>query len=156
MGHGTGWSAFGLSQILDILPTDHPDYGALQGLLCDLCDAAARRQGEDGGFHSILDVPWTLFNIHYTGWLSYVFLRGARLGYLDECFRERGLRAWQAMKARTFQGGVIASASGSPVARSFDFYIERFGELRTDVFARRVGVQGLFALNEVLRLGTEG
>ena len=156
MGHGVGWSAFGLSGILEILPTDHPDYDTLLGLFRDLCDAAAKCQGEDGGFHSILDVPWTLFNIHYTGWLGYVFLRGARLGLLDPSFRERGLRAWQAIKARTFQGGVIAAAGGSPVARSFDYYIERFGELRPDVFERRAGIQGLYTLNEALRVSSPG
>ena len=152
MGHGTGWSAFGLSMILDSFPQNHPDYEILLGLLRDLCDAVAKWQDEEGAFHSILDLPWTLPNLHYTGWLGYVFLRGARLGYLNARFRERGIKAWNSIKAKTFHGGTIGAAAGSPVARSFDYYIERFGQRRTDIFARGIAHQGSYALNEILRL----
>jgi unsaturated rhamnogalacturonyl hydrolase len=154
MGHGTGWSAFGLAQILDALGPEHPRRPALLRHFQQLCGAAAACQDANGGFHSLLNVPWTLFNVHYTGWLGYAFLHGARCGHLDVEFRERGRRAWHALKRRTFRGGIITSCGGSPVARCLDFYVERFGELRMDHFAAPSPRQALYTLNEILRLAS--
>ena len=152
MGHGTGWSLFGLAQILDVFPKEHPEYNDLVEVFRELCIAAANVQDEDGSFHAILNMPSTLFCIHYVCWLGYAFLHGVRMGYLDESFRERGLKAWNALKARTFRGGVITSAAGTGVSRRLEYYLQRFGVLRKDTFLKGGGSQPLFLVNEVMRL----
>lgn len=108
IGHGTGWTAMGLVHLLDCFPTAHDGYADILSMFREVCEAAIRFQDEDGTFHSFLNVPWTPYCTHYTCWMGHVFLRGARKGYLDRDFVRPGLKAWEATKARAFQGDVIA------------------------------------------------
>jgi len=153
MGHGVGWCSFGLAQILEIFPLDHPEYKDLVGIFNELCEAAITVQDErDGCFHSILNWPHTLMNIHYTAWLGYAFLKGARKGFLPEKFVDHGRRAWEGIKIRCWNGAVISAAAGNPVARQLTYYMVRNNELRFDGFRNGYGSQAIFCLLEVMRL----
>ena len=153
LGHGLGWSAFGLSQILDFFPDDDPERDGLLEIHREQADAAARVQHPEGGFHTILNWPWTHINVHYTAWLGYVFLHGARKGWLDPSYRDRGLAAWHALKMRSFWGNVACAAGGNPVSRRLPYYVEHNCRVHVETFAGRGNAaQSLFTLLEVLRL----
>lgn len=153
MGHGTGWSAYGLAQILEVFPRDHAAFDDLVRIFNELCEAAIRVQDpEDGCFHSILNWPDTLMNIHYTAWLGYAFLKGARKGFLPGKFVGHGKRAWEGIKIRCWNGAVISAAAGNPVARQMQYYMTRNNELRFDGFRNGYGSQAIFCLLEVMRL----
>ena len=141
----------GLVQLLDYFPTDHSGYGEVLSIFRELCEDAATFQGEDGSFHSILNYHWTPYCVHYTSWLGHAFLRGARKGYLDEVFVEKGLKAWEATKMRSFQGRVIGLAAGTPVSRRMGYYLYRYGVMRLEKCLPG-NAQPLFLLNEVMRL----
>ena len=153
IGHGSGWTAMGLVHLLDYFPTDHSDYDEVLSIFRELCQDAAKFQGEDGSFHSILNYHWTPYCVHYVSWLGCAFLRGARKGYLDEVFVEKGLKAWEATKMRSFQGRVIGLAAGTPVSRRMEYYQYRYGVMRLDkCIPGPLNAQPLFLLNEVMRL----
>ncbi len=150
IGHGSGWTALGLVHILDYFPTDHVDYDEVLSIFREVCEDAAKFQGKDGTFHSILNYHWTPYCVHYASWLGHAFLRGARKGYLNEIFVEKGLKAWKATKKRSFQGRVIGLAAGTPVSRRMDYYLYRYGVMLLHKCLPG-NAQPLFLLNEVMR-----
>lgn len=155
MGHGTGWCAVGLAQILDDFPLDHPEREDLVRIFASLCQAAAAVQSPQGGFHSILNWHSTPVNEHYTSWLSFAFLHGARMGYLDSSFREKGLTGWHALKSRLFRGGFVCAAGGTGVSKRMEYYLLRMSNVRLQAF--KLGpafVQELLVLQEALRIGS--
>ena len=153
MGHGTGWCAVGLAQILDDFPLDHPQRGELVQIFAALCEAAAAVQGPQGGFHSILNWHSTPVNEHYTSWLSFAFLHGARMGYLDPSFRDRGLAGWHALKSRLFRAGFVCAAGGTGVSKRMEYYLLQTSNIRLQAFKPGPAfVQELLVLQEVLRM----
>jgi len=110
--------------LVELWPKDHAAYGEVLGMFQDACHAAARVQDPDtGGFHHILDLPQTPYARIYTPALAYVFLRGVRLGFLPEEFRERGRSAWNAVKQHVFQGGNFGGDTGTPQSKRLEFYL---------------------------------
>jgi rhamnogalacturonyl hydrolase YesR len=121
-------------------------------MLREACDAAARVQDpRTGEFHHILDIPQTPYGRIYTPALAYVFLRGARLGYLPGEFVERGQMAWSAVKRHVFQGGSFGADGGAPQSKRLEFYLMQpmtydFRAVRSRCFWQ------LHAANEIMRL----
>jgi len=153
MGHGTGWCAVGLAQILDDFPPDHPRHGELVRIFTSLCEAAAAVQGPQGGFHSILNWHSTPVNEHYTSWLSFAFLHGARMGYLEPSFQNKGLAGWYALKSRLFRGGFVCAAGGTGVSKRMEYYLLRMSNVRLQAFKPGPAfVQELLVLQEVLQI----
>jgi len=153
MGHGHGWSTFGLSQILDFFPPHHPERARILDIHREQVEDVARFQDDDGSFHTMINWPWTHVNLHYTAWLGYAFLHGARMGWLNGSYRERGLAAWHALKSRTFWGNVAAAVGGNPVSRQVTFYLEHNCQLHDERFSGSGrAAQAVFTLHEVLRL----
>jgi len=151
-GHGMLWTCFGLVHLVELWPAGHPAYGAVLQMFRDACRAAASVQDtETGEFHHILDIPQTPHGRIYTAALAYVFLRGARLGYLTEEFRDRGQAAWSAVKRHVFQGGSFGGDGGTPQSKRLEFYLLQpmnydYRSNRTRCFWQA------HAANEVLRL----
>ena len=59
IGHGHGWSTFGLSQILDFFPSHHPERTRILDIHREQVEDVARFQDDDGSFHTMINWPWT-------------------------------------------------------------------------------------------------
>ena len=125
VGHGLGWSCYCLSQLLDYFPADHPARADLVEIFREQCEAAARFQGENGGFHSVLNLPWTPLSAHYTAWFGFAFAHGVRMNYLDASYLAKGVTAWEAVKSKLFRGKYLAASGGTPVSRRMEYYLWR-------------------------------
>ena len=151
-GHGTSWGLFAIGLILEAFDKDHSEYPAVLRIYQDLADAAARVQTPNGAFRCLLDIPAMPASSLYTPKIGCALLRAARMGFLSDEFRIRGLKAWEAIKLKTFQGGRLGDGSGSPVMSEYDAY---FHTLTTENYnyTLRGNVWPLHIVNEVLRLG---
>jgi len=153
MGHGIGWSAVGLAQILDDFPRAHPEYEELVAIFRAICEAAVNVQGPYGGFHSILNWHTTPVNEHYTSWLTYALLHGVRKGYLDRKFLDAGMAGWHCLKSRMFRGAFAMACGATGVSNRMEFYLQRTSTLRPDALDSGLGfVQQLLAFHEILFL----
>ena len=56
-GRGNGWCLFSLSEVLEMLPTDHPNRPALLDFFNELCEGYLALQGEHGLWHQVLNEP---------------------------------------------------------------------------------------------------
>ncbi len=153
MGHGIGWSAVGLAQILDLFPKDHPQFDDLVRIYQSICTAAMKVQGPDGGFHSILNWHFTPVNEHYSSWLTYALLHGVRKGYLDERLREPALAGWKCLQGRLFRGCFVMAAAASGVSKRMEYYLCKTSTIRIDMFDKDPGyAQELLAFHEIMFL----
>lgn len=155
LGHGMLWTCFGLVHLVELWPKGHGAYESVLTMFRDACRAAASVQDpQTGEFHHILDLPQTPYGRIYTPALAYVFLRGARLGFLSAEFTERGQMAWSAVKRHIFQGGSFGADGGAAQSKQFQHYLLQpmtydFRAVRGKSFWQ------LHAANEIVRL-TEG
>ena len=83
----TGWYTMAILDILDYLPPDHPDRGALIDILQKECDALLKvRDPETGLWYQVLnqaDRKGNYIEGSGSAMFTYVFARGAHSGYLD-------------------------------------------------------------------------
>ena len=125
-GRGNGWVLFSLSEILEMLPPDHPDRSALLQFFNELCEGYLALQGENGLWHQVLTDPTAYEETSCTAMFAYAFARGVRLGWLEEPDRYVGAvyRAWQGLTQISVDryGNVHGVCRGSSYAFTPDYY----------------------------------
>lgn len=92
-----GWFVMAQIEILDYLPADYSRRKEVIDMLRRSLSAAIKYQDEKTGtWYDVMDVkdPRNYLESTATCMFAYAMLKGARLGYLDETYREAGLRAW--------------------------------------------------------------
>ncbi len=87
----TGWYLMAILDILDCLPADHPDRNELITILQKTSDALLKvRDPESGIWYQVLNHGGREGNYlegSGSAMFTYVFAKGARLGYLDQKYR---------------------------------------------------------------------
>ena len=98
---GNGWVIFSLSELLQVLPLDHPDREELTAFFCRLCAGYLALQDESGLWHQVLDMPETYLESSGSAMFLCAFCRGVRCGWLDpgleQACRESARRAWRGL-----------------------------------------------------------
>ncbi|WDQ33939.1 glycoside hydrolase family 88 protein [Paenibacillus marchantiae] len=125
-GRGNGWTLFSLSEVLEALPTEHPERPTLIAFFNELCEGYAALQGEGGLWHQVLNDSETYQEASCTAMFAYGFARGVRFGWLyqPERYIEAAERAWNGLtrKAIDRQGNVHGVCSGSRYAFTAEYY----------------------------------
>ena len=100
-GRAMGWYAMALADVLDDFPEDHPDHAALVDLFQDYAAAVVNVQDPVSGvWWQVLDKPnheGNYLESSVSSMFVYALLKGARKGWLDDSFRERGARGYQGL-----------------------------------------------------------
>jgi len=80
-------------------------------------------QHECGLWHTLADHPDSYLETSGSAGIAYGMLKGVRLGYLDESFREPALRAAREVLAQIDEHGLVQGVSyGTVVSPSIDYY----------------------------------
>lgn len=91
-GRGDGWFAVALVEVLDFIPESHPGHKELVRLLRHFADVLPRwSDPETGMWYQVLDCPGREGNYlesTCSAMFMYAFLKGLRMGYLDDSYRE--------------------------------------------------------------------
>ncbi|THF82160.1 beta-galactosidase BglB [Cohnella fermenti] len=124
-GRGNAWYTAGLVDYLDMV--DVPQ-GVRLFLLSSLERQAAKLaelQEPSGMWRTLLDDPGAYEETSATAGFAYGLLKAVRKGYLDEAYREVGLRALRAVTERIDEEGAVQGVSyGTRMGRTLDFYKE--------------------------------
>ena len=122
-GRGNGFGALGLSELLTVLPADHPERDAVLDIHRRQLAALRARQAADGMWHQIVDVPGSYRETSVTAMTLTAMARGLRLGWLDESYRPVVDRAWRALLAHVLEDGglvdVCFSTGAGPTRRHY-------------------------------------
>ncbi|MDR1549857.1 MAG: glycoside hydrolase family 88 protein [Hungatella sp.] len=125
---GNGWVVLALSELLLVLPEDHPDHTAVAGFFHEMAEGILSVQDESGMWHQILDDPSTYEEASSTSMFICALSRGIRLGILSpKLCRESILsiqRAWTGMKQRVInrKGDLYGVCQGSGCSFSRSYY----------------------------------
>ncbi|MDU0205440.1 glycoside hydrolase family 88/105 protein [Paenibacillus sp. MAH-36] len=98
-GRGNGWVLFSLTELLAVMPGDHPERPELVAFFRELCQGYSRLQGQLGLWHQVLTDPESYAEASCTSMFIYAFARGVRFGWLEEAapYVEAVLRGWEGL-----------------------------------------------------------
>ena len=93
-----GWYVMALVEILDGLPQDHARRGEVIDVLQRTMTALVKHQDpKTGVWYDVLDVkdPRNYLEATASSMFAYCLLKGARMGYLDDSYRQAGIKAYK-------------------------------------------------------------
>lgn len=100
-GRAVGWYLMAAMDVLEQLPTQHPDREALRRTVADLADAVVRVQDPVTGlWWQVLDQPGRAKNYleaSASSMFVYAFAKGARLGYLPPTYTAVATRGFDGL-----------------------------------------------------------
>ncbi|MBC8379480.1 MAG: glycoside hydrolase family 88 protein, partial [Planctomycetes bacterium] len=115
-GVGNGWTAAGITRVIDALPDDmQEDRQRLIGYVKELIDASLPYMRDDGLFHDVIDNPDTFVETNYSQMLAYAIYRGLQRGYLGESYRPYADRMRAAAIAKVDAYGLVQDVCGAPM-----------------------------------------
>ncbi|MDO3677422.1 glycoside hydrolase family 88/105 protein [Paenibacillus ehimensis] len=152
-GRGNGWVLFSLSELLAVLPAEHPDRPELIRFFQTLCKGILQCQGNRGLWHQVLTDPESYEETSCTAMFVYALSRGIRFGWLDfeDAPVEAAIRAWEGLERLAIdrQGNVHGVCRGSWYSFNPDYYKRELLPLLNDTHG--IGIV-LLAGVEVIRL----
>ncbi len=125
-GRGNGFGALGLSELLTVLPPDHPDRAALLDAHRRHLAAMRAEQAPDGMWRQVVDEPGSYRETSVTAMTLTAMARGIRLGWLDESYRPVVDRAWRALLAHVADDGTLVDVCiGTGAGPTRRHYLDR-------------------------------
>ena len=125
---GNGWVIFSLSELLTVLPEDHPRRPELLQFFNELTNGYMALQDACGLWHQILDDPESYLETSATAMMICAFARGNRSGWYDSETAARAMqaahRAWKGLTeiAIDNQGNLYGVCRGSGFSFSRAYY----------------------------------
>ena len=125
-GRGNGFGALGLSELLTVLPPDHPDREAVLDVHRRHLAAMRAQQAPDGMWRQVVDEPGSYREASVTAMTLTAMARGIRLGWLDESYRPAVDRAWRALLAHVADDGALVDVCiGTGAGPTRRHYLDR-------------------------------
>jgi rhamnogalacturonyl hydrolase YesR len=121
-----GWIIWATAEILEHLPSDHPDYPEILGQFNDHLQNLVALQDKSGLWHQVLDHPGTYLETSGSAMYVLAMARGIRRGWLPESYTEYAERGWRGISGRISDDGIIRGiCRGTPIGHTVEFYEER-------------------------------
>lgn len=145
-----GWAILAMTELLDVLPEDHPGRAAVLAQYRAHARGLAARQGAIGFWHQLLDRSDSYLETSATAMYTYSIARGVNKGWLDPiAYGPAALLGWQAVTTKVnAQGQVEGTCVGTGMGFEPAFYYHR----PTHVFAAHGYGPVLLAGGEVIDL----
>ena len=126
-GRGNGWVLFSLSEVLAVLPEDHPKREELLTFFRQLSEGILKLQGGNGLWHQLLTHEDSYEETSCTAMFIYGFSRGIRYGWLpdeDRRYRKAVQKAWEGLTKYAIdrKGNVYGVCRGSQYSFTPDYY----------------------------------
>lgn len=96
-GRALGWYTMAMLEVLDALPRDYARREEVVSLFRKaMTEVVKHQEAKTGVWYDVLDVqdPRNYLEATCSSMFAYCLLKGARLGYLDDSFRQAGIRAY--------------------------------------------------------------
>jgi unsaturated rhamnogalacturonyl hydrolase len=125
-GRGNGWTLFSLSELLEVLPVDHPRREELLEFFRELCAGILQWQDADGMWHQVLSHPDAYPETSCTAMFIYAYSRGIRNGWLEapQAYADAVFKAWEAINRISIdrEGNIYGVCRGSEFSFTPDYY----------------------------------
>jgi len=123
-GRGNGWPIVALTELLEVLPSEHKSYNEVFEFYMDFCEGILKLQDENGMWHQVLTHKDSYCETSCTAMFTYGFARGFLRGRLDEHFKEAAIRGFEGIcrEAVDEDGNVYGVCCGSAYSFRADYY----------------------------------
>lgn len=123
-GRGNGWTAFALTELLEVLPENHKQYKNIIDFYNEFFEGIIKMQDKNGMWHQVLDDFESYSETSCTAMFTYAFARGVRRGRLDAKFAASAIRGWEGIcrEATDCDGDVYGVCCGSAYSFRRDYY----------------------------------
>ena len=130
-GRGNGWVVFSMTELLEVLPEDHPKRNDLIEFLNTLCEGYLALQDDEGMWHQVLNDHESYPETSCTSMFIYAFSRGIRFGWLKnpEKYDKAIYKAWKGISKTSVDsnGNVYGVCRGSEFSFIADYYKYELG-----------------------------
>ena len=130
-GRGNGWVVFSMTELLEVLPEDHPKRNDLIEFLNTLCEGYLALQDNEGMWHQVLNDHESYPETSCTSMFIYAFSRGIRFGWLKnpEKYVKAIYKAWKGISKTSVDsnGNVYGVCRGSEFSFIADYYKYELG-----------------------------
>ena len=130
-GRGNGWVVFSMTELLEVLPEDHPKRNDLIEFLNTLCEGYLALQDDEGMWHQVLNDHESYPETSCTSMFIYAFSRGIRFGWLmnPEKYVKAIYKAWKGISKTSVDsnGNVYGVCRGSEFSFIADYYKYELG-----------------------------
>ena len=114
-GVGNGWSAAGMSRIIQMLPeTMGAEKKLLIGYTRDVIDGCLKYLRPDRLFHDVVNKPDTFVEVNLSQMLCYSIFRGVAAGYLDSGYLKPAEVMRKAANEKVDKLGYVHDVCGVP------------------------------------------
>jgi unsaturated rhamnogalacturonyl hydrolase len=125
-GRANGWTIFSLTELLAVLPKDHPRRDFLLDFFRDFCQGLLPLQDSAGMWHQVLTHPDAYPEASCTSMFAYAFARGVRFGWIENPapYIAAVFKAWEALNKICIDrdGNVHGVCRGSEFSFSPEYY----------------------------------
>jgi len=152
-GRANGWALLAMSELLDVLPEDHPGRNAVLQQFKDLVKGLAAYQSGSGFWHQLLDRNDSYLETSATAIYAYCIAHACNKGWLDPMiYGPMSILAWNAVSTKVNdKGQVEGTCVGTGMAFDPAFYYYR----PVNVFTAHGYGPVLLAGAEIIQLLTE-
>jgi unsaturated rhamnogalacturonyl hydrolase len=126
-GRGDGWFAAGMSELLSVLPSDHPRRPRILASYKKMMATLLKHQDADGMWHQLIDDPASWPETSSTGMFAFAFITGVRHGWLDErTYAPAARKAWLRLITYLDADGAIREVcAGTGAKNDRQYYLDR-------------------------------
>ncbi len=122
-GRGNSWITVFIPDYIDIMGLKGADKRIALGYFKGQVEALKKFQSKEGLWHTLINDETSYLEASATAGFCYGILKGIRLGYLDESFKDCGMRALKAIIGNIDGNGELANVSyGTNVGRTLQHY----------------------------------
>ena len=124
---GNGWMAVGMTELLRILPANHPDRARIMEAYLKMMKTLKEYQGQDGMWRQLIDVPEAWNETSGSAMYTYAMITGVKNGWLDK--KEYGSAARKAwLKLVTYINAddeLTEVCEGTNIKDDKQYYLDR-------------------------------
>ena len=126
-GRANGWAILTMCEVLDVLPSDHPQRQAITDLLRKHAEGLARLQHHNGFWHQLLDRSDTYLETSATAIYTYCLAHAVNKGWIDaKAFGPVALMGWHAVASQVSDKGQVENVCvGTGMGFDAAFYAYR-------------------------------
>ena len=126
-GRANGWAILTMCEVLDVLPSDHPQRQAITDLLRKHAEGLARLQHHNGFWHQLLDRNDTYLETSATAIYTYCLAHAVNRGWIDaKAFGPVALMGWHAVESQVNDKGQVENVCvGTGMGFDAAFYAYR-------------------------------
>jgi rhamnogalacturonyl hydrolase YesR len=126
-GRCNGWAILAMTELLDVLPSDHPSYKKVMDLYRAHAKGISSYQSGTGFWHQLLDRVDSYYETSATAIFTYCIAHGVNKGWIDaRAYGPVAVLGWNAVQTKVNgEGQVEGTCVGTGMAFDAAFYYNR-------------------------------